>query len=90
MDSNNNLYELDLNSFNWSKMEVDPESSLPEARDDHSYCYDQENEAMYIFGGYVGGGKSNDLWKFNIIEKKWTQLQENEEEVVQVKKHSIH
>ena len=29
---------------------------------------------MYVFGGYVNGDKSNDLWKYNMIENSWTCL----------------
>ena len=80
MDSNNSIFELDLNSGSWSKFDLDPESAVPEARDDHSYYYDKESASLYIFGGYVGGGKSNDLWKLSMTDKKWTMIMDNEEE----------
>jgi len=33
---------------------------------------------MYIFGGYVAGSKSNDLWKFDLKTNQWTCLDEGE------------
>ncbi len=33
---------------------------------------------MFIFGGYVDGGKSNDLWKFNFETNEWTLLDEGD------------
>lgn len=29
---------------------------------------------MFIFGGYVKGSKSNDLWKFDLNSMSWTCL----------------
>ena len=29
---------------------------------------------MFIFGGYVIGDKSNDLWKYDLTNEKWTCL----------------
>lgn len=30
---------------------------------------------MYIFGGYVNGDKSNDLWKYDVTLERWTCLE---------------
>jgi hypothetical protein len=45
--------------------EVEVKTSC-EARDDHSAAFDEQNGVFYIFGGYVNGDKSNDLWKFDL------------------------
>jgi Galactose oxidase, central domain len=33
---------------------------------------------MYIFGGYVRGGKSNDLWKYDLENNDWVLLNEGD------------
>jgi hypothetical protein len=33
---------------------------------------------FYIFGGYVNGDKSNDLWKFDLKTYSWTCLAEGD------------
>ena len=42
-----------------------------EARDDHACVFDEEKTCMYIFGGYVNGDKSNDLWKYDLNASRW-------------------
>jgi len=49
-----------------------------EARDDHSAAFDEKNGCFYIFGGYVNGDKSNDLWKFDLNTSNWTCLAEGD------------
>jgi hypothetical protein len=29
---------------------------------------------MYVFGGYVDGGKVNDLWQYDIEKNEWVEL----------------
>ena len=41
------------------------------ARDAHASCFDADNRTFYVFGGYVNGDKSNDLWKYDIVLEKW-------------------
>lgn len=50
--------------MNWTHK--DKEGEWPKARDDHAASYDTQTGRMFIFGGYVEGGKSNDLWKLDI------------------------
>ncbi len=38
---------------------------IPPERDDHAACVSDDGNSMFIFGGYVRGGKSNDFWRFN-------------------------
>lgn len=33
---------------------------------------------MYVFGGYVNGGKSNDLWSYEINSGQWACLDEGD------------
>ena len=66
MDSNENFLELDLKSMYWTKAEDDKSEVRPQARDDHSFYHDKESNLVYVFGGYVSGGKSYDLWKYDL------------------------
>ena len=43
-------------------------------RDDHASAYDQNKDCLYIFGGYINGDKSNDLWRYNFLSSKWVLL----------------
>lgn len=61
---------------------------MPKARDDHSAC--QNDNSLYVFGGYVEGSKANDLWKFDLDAKTWTQLEEGEDESKPHKSYSSH
>jgi hypothetical protein len=33
---------------------------------------------MYVFGGYVNGDKSNDLWSYDLKNEKWMCLEEGD------------
>ena len=43
-------------------------------RDDFACVYDKSKDCVYIFGGYINGDKSNDLWRFNFLSNKWSLL----------------
>ena len=61
-DSNKNIFALNLNSLNWSIVEKPADGVMPTERDDHAASLSDDGESMYVVGGYVRGGKSNDLW----------------------------
>lgn len=42
---------------------------------------------MYIFGGYVHGGKSNDLWCYHFDSNKWTELDSGDYMITDPKYH---
>ena len=62
------FYQLDMNSFKWSKFETS--GDIPEPRDDHSMC--QVGNKLYLFGGFVSGVRTNDLYEFDFGSNKWT------------------
>lgn len=69
-DSNADLYALNLSTLKWTILDC---PSKPKGRDDHSACSSFDKEGlMFIFGGYVDGGKANDMWKFNFETNEWT------------------
>jgi hypothetical protein len=45
-----------------------------EARDDHASCFDENSKILYVFGGYVNGDKSNDMWQYDLKNELWTCL----------------
>ena len=66
-----NIYAFDFTTLTWSKIE--PFGNPPPARDSHSAII-YNNIDMIIFGGNGSTGKLNDLWNFNLNEKKWTKI----------------
>ena len=49
-----------------------------EPRDDHCSIFDEKTSNFYVFGGYVNGDKSNDLWSYNLTSEKWSCLHEGD------------
>jgi len=47
---------------------------LPEARENHSAVWFQDEKYMLIFGGWTGGRCLNDMWLFNMHSHKWTEV----------------
>ena len=37
-------------------------------------CYDKDRNCVWLFGGWNGSHYYNDLWKFDLEEKTWTQV----------------
>ena len=66
-----NIYALDFTTLSWSKIE--PCGNPPPARDSHSAVI-YNNSDMIIFGGNGSTGKLNDLWNFNLNDKKWNRI----------------
>lgn len=64
----NDLYILDLKDYCWTRIDSN-EQDIPGKRYNHSACiYDSK---MFIFGGYGGKVRYNDLWQFDINTKVW-------------------
>jgi hypothetical protein len=42
---------------------------------------------MYVFGGYVNGGKSNDLWKYDLENNDWEELDKGDYFITDPKFH---
>ena len=43
---------------------------LPVARDSHTCC--QANDEMYIFGGFKGGARTNEILIYDFTEETWS------------------
>jgi endonuclease/exonuclease/phosphatase family metal-dependent hydrolase len=56
--------------------EVEPSArSMPLARDGHGAVCIVEKKLMFVFGGNSKSGPLKDLWKFNLVTKTWTRLE---------------
>ena len=42
-----------------------------QARDDHASVFDEHTKMLYVFGGYVNGDKSNDMWSYDLVNDCW-------------------
>lgn len=67
------FYSLDMNSFKWSKFET--KGDVPAPRDDHSLC--KVGDSVYIYGGFVNGVRTNDLYEYKFSDNTWTLLFDN-------------
>lgn len=76
--------------MNWTIVDQSSCEQVPPARDDHSACLSEDEQSMYIFGGYVHGGKSNDLWRFDFEGIQWTQLDKGDYMITDHKYHLKH
>lgn len=47
------------------------ETQKCEARDDHASAFDPKSKLLYVFGGYVNGDKSNDMWSYDLVNDSW-------------------
>lgn len=45
---------------------------------------------MFIFGGYVRGGKSNDLWKYDFANNQWLELDKGDYMITDEKYLNLH
>lgn len=73
VDNSPHLYSLNLDTLIWQVVKTTGDK--PESRDDHAATTDDNN--MYIFGGFVKGSRTNDIYAFNYASKSWTRLAES-------------
>jgi N-acetylneuraminic acid mutarotase len=72
-ENNEHVYQFDMNSNKWSKLNTTGDAPTP--RDDH--CLAQEEDTVYIFGGFSNGVRCNDLYKFSFESNAWECLFEH-------------
>ena len=81
---NEHMYRLNMDSFVWDI--ITPSGTLPMPRDDHS-CTTTEDNRMVIFGGFVKGSRSNDIYAYDFTNNSWECLYpESAEESVPCKR----
>ena len=80
IQKSNGIYEYVFGENKWSEIEQD--HSIP-SRSNHSAAI--HKDFMYIFGGIDDEtNKINDLWKFDLINNKWTEIISKPEELPKV------
>lgn len=65
----NELHRFDFPSSAWSHV-IPSGGSAPSPRDRLAACALQQS--MYIFGGYDGTNRVNDLWRFDVSRNAWS------------------
>ena len=69
----NDLFITNLDLMVWRK--ADPGGDRPSERDGHAAVYDRASKRLLIFGGRNAEKKRlNDLWAYDTVADKWTQL----------------
>ena len=72
---NEEIFKFVASTQTWEKLEVLGETA-PKARDDNASCLSEDGTSFIIFGGYVEGTKTNELWIIDLKEMTWKCLDE--------------
>ena len=64
----NDLFEFDIEHKHWSEIAV-AASEAPVKRTDHTLSLFKDS--LYVFGGYDGKSRFNDLCQFHLVRKEW-------------------
>ncbi|KAJ3095092.1 hypothetical protein HDU97_007266 [Phlyctochytrium planicorne] len=67
------FWQLDLESFSWTKLAPLPDSPRPEAR--FSATLTPLNGTLYLFGGNDGNNDGSTLWNFSPVTKLWSKVE---------------
>lgn len=78
------FYSLDLKTYRWELVRAKGNHSLdskhvPESRDEHTAILN--NDEMVIFGGFVNGERTNEIFKYSIRDNKWTKIERQSDDV---------
>jgi N-acetylneuraminic acid mutarotase len=65
----NDIHKFEFQVGTWQMVQPASSSNIPSARDRMSAV--SYRESMYIFGGYDGTNRVNDLWRFDTIRNSW-------------------
>ena len=78
----NQVHTFDVETRVWSLLAPsDPRAPAPSARAGHAAVMHEGN--LYVFGGKDDDNqKLNDLWRFNLAERVWTQLVVDQEHTI--------
>ena len=75
------MYTLDLHSYKWEILQpvsnnggdIKQRGQIPEPRDEHTALIYEG--AMIIYGGFVNGERTSDIYKYYFKENKWEFVQ---------------
>lgn len=68
----NDVWKLDLDSYNWTQISTSGPSPPPIR--DHISVYDPVDHRMLVFGGSTEGGLSNDVYELDLSSYTWDLL----------------
>mmetsp|Transcript_4480 Transcript_4480/g.8650 ORF Transcript_4480/g.8650 Transcript_4480/m.8650 type:complete len:170 (-) Transcript_4480:143-652(-) len=68
------LWRYNLTAASWQHI-VPHSLTKPRARISCGFFVDSKANALYVFGGEAKVGYLNDLWRFDIGQLRWTELQ---------------
>lgn len=69
----NDLFEFNTEKMTWKCISLPPSSYIPSKRTDHTLCAYRTH--LYLFAGYDGTTRYNDVCMYSIEEKLWKELQ---------------
>ncbi|MDP3722303.1 MAG: kelch repeat-containing protein, partial [Candidatus Omnitrophota bacterium] len=67
----NDLWVYEATANTWTSLSP---TGAPAARSVHSAVFDGATKKMYVFGGWNGTTRFNDLWVYDATANTWTQL----------------
>ena len=75
---NNITYVFDFESGEWDRI-IPTEAGLPPPIDSHSAVLwkNGDTTSMVVFGGYIGGNRSNQMFKLDLGTHQWTRCSGN-------------
>ncbi|CCI47194.1 unnamed protein product [Albugo candida] len=68
----NDLFCYDFETKNWNELKLSETNVCPQERTDHSMVVYGGN--LYIFGGCDKSTRFDDLWRYDLAQKRWEQV----------------
>lgn len=85
----NDLWEYDLKKKAWTQLDKDVAADKkPHVRDGAGFCFADDHKALYLWGGLSSLETlqcMNDLWKFDLVKKTWTEVTPKSKEAPSVR-----
>lgn len=74
-------FQPEEKQYNWQQVEFKQSDKQPEPRANHSACLVEMNndqqQYMYIYGGYNGSKALSDMWRFDLETQSWEQVDDS-------------
>lgn len=62
---NNKFFKMSLLNYRWEVIETFGPRSYIQTRDSHTAVVSEAHASMYIFGGFSGGKRTNEVYVYN-------------------------
>ncbi|CAG9318075.1 LZTR1_6 [Blepharisma stoltei] len=69
----NDVWEFNLTANLWNSL-TPISTTYPNPRMFHGCWIDDDNSMLYIFGGRSNSGPLNDLWRYDLVNLQWKQI----------------